>query len=34
MAKKARKVCQKQNGRLKKGYHYGKKGQCIKAKKK
>lgn len=28
----ARKPCQKQNGRLKKGWRYGKNGRCIKAK--
>ena len=32
--KKTRKVCQTAKGRLKKGYRYGKRGVCIKAKKK
>lgn len=29
---KARKECQKQNGRLKKGWRYGKGGRCVRAK--
>lgn len=27
----ARKPCQRQNGQLKKGWHYGKSGRCVKA---
>ena len=30
--KSGRKPCQKANGRLKKGYRYGKNGTCVKAK--